>query len=224
MSSAESSLWDLIPQAWQKKLIAQQANLEAIDDFLRSEFASGVEINPVRSDIFAALTMSPEAVKVVIVGQDPYPNSELATGRAFAVPDHVATLPGSLRNIFRECEADLGSVPIAKQDLRSWANQGALLLNRCLTTRRGESNSHLTIGWQEFTSALISIAAAANPNLVGVLWGKSSQELTSLFDSQFVIASAHPSPLSAYRGFIGSKPFSKVNDLLAHQGQEPIAW
>ena len=224
MPSAESSLWNLIPLAWRAALAPQRVNVAAIGEFLHSEAASGRIANPVPSQIFAALMLSPEDVKVVIVGQDPYPNNELAIGKAFAVPQSIATLPGSLRNILQECKTDLGVTPLATNDLSSWGAQGVLLLNRCLTTRQGESHSHNAIGWQEFTNEVIAAVRARNPEVIGVLWGKSAQELAISFDSRFVVVSAHPSPLSAHRGFLGSRPFSKVNGLLVSQGRKAIEW
>jgi uracil-DNA glycosylase len=176
---------------------------------------------PEQQSIFRALQISPDQVKVVIVGQDPYPNPKHAMGLAFSIPDGVAPLPKSLKNIFTELKDDL-AIDRFKGDLSDWANQGVLLLNRSLTVESGESDSHSNIGWQDFTEKIIQ-AAAKNGSLA-ILWGNEAQKVSYLFADVDVFKSAHPSPLSAYRGFFGSKPFSKVNKRLQEKGLTPIKW
>ena len=176
---------------------------------------------PEEQSIFRALQISPDQVKVVIVGQDPYPNPKHAMGLAFSIPDGVAPLPKSLKNIFTELKDDL-AIDRLKGDLSDWANQGVLLLNRSLTVESGKSDSHSNIGWQDFTEKIIQ-AAAKNGSLA-ILWGNEAQKVSYLFADADVFKSAHPSPLSAYRGFFGSKPFSKVNNRLREKGLTPIKW
>lgn len=181
---------------------------------------SNDDIAPGIHRIFAALEMDLSSIKCVIVGQDPYPTRGNAHGLAFSVSPEVKPLPPSLRNIFTELVSDVG-VSIPKNgDLSPWADKGVLLLNRVLTTKVGESNAHANVGWQEITTQIAQ--AAASQGAIGVLWGKSAQELAHLFVDS--IESVHPSPLSAYRGFFGSKPFSKVNQELEIQGVSPIDW
>lgn len=181
---------------------------------------SNDDIAPGNDRIFAALEMDLSLVKCAIVGQDPYPTRGNAHGLAFSVNPDVQPLPASLRNIFTELVSDLGIEPPKNGDLSPWRGQGVLLLNRVLTTKVGQSNAHAHIGWQEITSQIAQ--AAASQGAIGVLWGKSAQELSHLFTHS--IESVHPSPLSAYRGFFGSKPFSKVNQQLERGGVSLIDW
>ena len=178
------------------------------------------EIAPSRDLIFRALEVDVESVKVVIFGQDPYPTLGNATGLAFSVPADVSPIPASLRNIYRELESDLGALCPLNGDISSWQKSGVLLLNRVLTTRIGESAAHSDVGWQSITDFIAN--ELGSRGVVAILWGKSAQELSHFFDHQ--ISSVHPSPLSAHRGFFGSKPFSRVNELLVAQGKEPIDW
>ena len=184
------------------------------------ESISEVEIAPSLDRIFAACEMDLNQVKCVIIGQDPYPTRGNAHGLAFSVSPEVKPLPASLKNIFTELVSDLGIQQPVSGDLSPWKDQGVLLLNRVLTTKVGESNAHTNIGWQEITTQIAQ--AAASQGAIGVLWGKSAQELSHLFTHK--IESFHPSPLSAYRGFFGSKPFSRVNLELERQGFSPIDW
>jgi uracil-DNA glycosylase len=176
---------------------------------------------PEYQSIFRALQISPDQVKVVIVGQDPYPNAKHAMGLAFSTPAGVAPLPKSLKNIFTELNNDL-AIDRSNGDLSDWANQGVLLLNRSLTVEPGKSDSHSNLGWQDFTEKIIQ--AAANNGALAILWGNEAQKVSNLFADTDVFKSAHPSPLSAYRGFFGSKPFSKVNKRLIEKGLIPIKW
>lgn len=176
---------------------------------------------PEEQCIFRALQIPPNQVKVVIVGQDPYPNPKYAMGLAFSIPAGVAPLPKSLKNIFTEINDDL-VIERSNGDLSDWANQGVLLLNRSLTVESGKSDSHSNLGWQDFTEKIIQ--AAASNGALAILWGNEAQKVSNLFADEDVFKSAHPSPLSAYRGFFGSKPFSKVNNRLKEKGLIPIKW
>ena len=203
----------LLPKSWHEfvdlDLLAQ------ISKNLTSSFI------PEQQSIFRALQIPPDQVKVVIVGQDPYPNPKHAMGLAFSIPAGVAPLPKSLKNIFTELNNDL-AIDRSNGDLSDWANQGVLLLNRSLTVEPGKSDSHSNLGWQDFTEKIIQ--AAANNGALAILWGNEAQKVSNLFADTDVFKSAHPSPLSAYRGFFGSKPFSKVNKRLIEKGLIPIKW
>lgn len=177
---------------------------------------------PKFDDIFAALSMPLEKVKIVIFGQDPYPNPLQATGLAFSIPRNFSPIPATLTNIYRELDSDLGIVPAAHGDLSSWADQGVLLLNRTLTIRQSQSNSDQKIGWQKVTNAIAM--ELGNRQVAAILWGKSAQEVSEFFPATRTLSSPHPSPLSAYRGFFGSKPFSRANEILGELGQVPVEW
>jgi uracil-DNA glycosylase len=180
----------------------------------------GENTAPSRELIFRALELDFEKIKVVIFGQDPYPTPGNAMGMAFSIPPEIVRLPASLRNIFQELESDLGVRKPLSGDLAAWERSGVLLLNRVLTTRVGESAAHANLGWQRITDFIAK--ELGSRGVVAILWGKSAQELSQYFEYQ--MSSAHPSPLSAYRGFFGSKPFSRANELLVAQGREPIDW
>lgn len=174
---------------------------------------------PRRADVFHALMVPRDAVRVVIVGQDPYPTPGHAHGLAFSVPDTVQPIPRSLANIFTELGDDLGTRR-TRGNLEDWVEQGVLLLNRVLTVRAGQPGSHRGRGWEAFTEAVLR---SVDPRVV-VLWGNDAQTARPFFEAAHVIASPHPSPLSAHRGFFGSRPFTRVNQVLAAAGEEPIAW
>ncbi len=178
------------------------------------------ELAPPLESVFHAFSVDLSSIRCVIVGQDPYPTPGNAMGLAFSTPPTIAKIPQSLRNIFTELESDQGHAVPAHGDLSKWSNEGVLLLNRVLTTRRGESNAHAKVGWQRATDHIAS--ELGKRDAVAVLWGKQAQELSKFFT--FKVESVHPSPLSAYRGFFGSRPFSKVNHILVSQGREPINW
>ncbi|CAB4533822.1 MAG: uracil-DNA glycosylase [Actinobacteria bacterium] len=167
------------------------------------------------------MEQSIESTKVVIFGQDPYPTQGHADGLAFSVAKEVSRLPASLRNIFSELSSDCGVTRI-NGDLSDWFNQGVMLINRILTTGVGASLTHADIGWKEITDAVAK--ELGNHQVVALLWGKSAGELSDNFKPSLRIESAHPSPLSAYRGFFGSKPFSRCNNILKAQGKTPIRW
>ena len=218
------SLWELLPVGWQVHLQNIELSLARIDQELVNLNALGIDIAPTKSYIFAALPESPEAVRVVIVGQDPYPKNGHATGLAFSVPAGTQPLPPTLRNILVELHEDISTSWDTRDDLSAWRDQGVLLLNRVLTTEVGESLAHAHLGWQEISSEIVRTVLKVNPAAIGVLWGKQAQELAKEFSSEFLVRSVHPSPLSAYRGFFGSRPFSAVNRLLIEKGQSPINW
>ena len=180
----------------------------------------GSSIAPAQDEIFAALEVPLSEVRCVIIGQDPYPTAGNAHGLAFSIPDEVRRIPASLQNIFKELHSDLGLDIPQSGNLEKWRNQGVLLLNRILTTEIGRSNAHSGLGWQVITKSIAE--ASADQGAVAILWGKEAQGLAPLFKES--ILSVHPSPLSAYRGFFGSKPFSKVNEALIRRGREPIDW
>ncbi len=215
-------LWTLIPPAWQSPLTPVRPKIEGIAQQMARD--PKAEIVPQNENIFRALQLSPNEVRVVIVGQDPYPNPTYACGLSFSVPRGTTPLPGSLRNILTEVVSDTGSTQIVDGDLSPWVEQGVMLLNRTLTAAAFESGSHQNWGWNEVTDRIIDVVVQSNPNVVGILWGKKAQELNNKFDDKHVISGVHPSPLSAQRGFFGSAPFSQVNRILQHDGYTPIRW
>jgi uracil-DNA glycosylase len=203
--------------SWQEVLDPQLSYLDEIqsqiskDDFL-----------PLSNLVMRALSYDFSKSRVLILGQDPYPNANHANGLAFSVPSNVEKLPASLKNIYKELNSDLGLPVPTHGDLSSWAEQGVVLLNRTLTCRTGESNSHLHVGWDLFTEACVK--SLAESGCVAILWGNNAQECAHYFDQNRLITSVHPSPLSAYRGFFGSKPFSRANAALIGLGDKPIDW
>ncbi len=210
-------LVELLPLVWHDKLGQSLTLLQEIDDRLGTQ-----ETHPPRELIFSSLQVEPTKIKVVILGQDPYPNPVQANGLAFSVSPHYVKYPPSLRNILAEYESDLSFPTPVNGDLSPWVGEGVLLLNTILTCRPGESLSHSEIGWQEFTRAILE--SCITSSTVGILWGSHAQKYRGLFAPEYVIESPHPSPLSAYRGFFGSKPFTRSNTLLRSIGREPIDW
>jgi len=198
------------------------AVFEPIDPLIEELLSkiSGEDLSPSFDSIFRAFQSDLNSIRCVIVGQDPYPTPGNAMGLAFSTPPSVKKIPQSLRNIFAELEDDQGITPPLSGDLSAWSTAGVLLLNRVLTTRQGESNAHANIGWQRITDHIA--AELGKRDVVAVLWGKQAQELSRFFT--YKVEGVHPSPLSAYRGFFGSKPFTQVNRLLVGQGREPIDW
>lgn len=190
----------------------------SINEVLRS--IETEDIAPTTTQIFRAFEMELSSVKCVIVGQDPYPTRGNATGLAFSIPASEGKIPQTLRNIFTELHEDVGVKSPNSGDLSSWSEAGVLLLNRILTTRVGESNAHARIGWEEITDHIA--AQLGKQDVVAVLWGNKAQELEQFFT--YKVCGVHPSPLSAYRGFFGSKPFSNVNSILEESGRKPINW
>jgi uracil-DNA glycosylase len=193
---------------------------------VKTEIASGSIIYPSGNLIFNAFWQTPfNKVKVVILGQDPYHNPGQAHGLSFSVPEGTP-VPPSLQNIYKEIADDIGGTPPASGDLTHWANQGVLLLNAALTVRQNEPASHAKIGWTAFTDAVITTLSEQREGLIFLLWGKFAQDKQQLIDEtkHVVLKAAHPSPLSAYKGFLGCKHFSKVNEILVARGQSPIQW
>ena len=177
---------------------------------------------PQHQDVMKCLSFNPSEAKVLILGQDPYPNSDDAMGLAFSTARRDGKLPASLKNIYRELVDDLEIPHPTSGDLSPWCKQGVVLLNRTLTCAEGESNSHKDIGWRIFTDQVVSVLA--QQGVVAILWGANAQEVEHHFPKSDCISSVHPSPLSAYRGFIGSKPFSRANQILVGKGRQPIDW
>jgi len=177
---------------------------------------------PKHEDVMKSLSFDPTQAKVLILGQDPYPNAIDAMGLAFSSARSDGRLPASLKNIYRELVDDLGISHPTSGDLSPWCKQGVVLLNRTLTCSEGESNSHKDIGWRAFTDQVVSVLA--QQGVVAILWGANAQEVENHFPNSDCISSVHPSPLSAYRGFFGSKPFSRANDALVAKGLQPIDW
>jgi uracil-DNA glycosylase len=209
-------LFDQLHPEWQSELARHKELIESIDQFIQDR-----EIAPTYDRVFRALSDPIASTKVVIFGQDPYPKKGHANGLAFSVDDSVTPLPASLRNIFKELKSDVG-IDRIKGNLSDWCEQGVMLINRVLTTDAGQSMAHAQLGWQEVTNSVARVLG--NRGVLAVLWGNSALELKSFFVEDNVIASVHPSPLSAYRGFFGSKPFSQVNDKLALKGYSAISW
>ena len=185
-----------------------------------------VRVFPEEKNVFNALELTPfESVKVVILGQDPYHGFGQAHGLSFSVQKGIP-LPPSLKNIYKELQEDIGGELPTEGDLSHWAKQGVLLLNTVLTVEEGNANSHKGMGWERLTNRLIESLNELNHPVIFILWGKPAQDKEKLITnpSHVILKSPHPSPLSAYRGFFGSKPFSRVNDILIQQGQTPILW
>ncbi len=215
-------LAELVDPSWLPALQPTEPVLRGLGDFLRAETAAGRGFQPSGNSILRAFSLPLPAVRVVIVGQDPYPTPGQAVGLAFAVPPATAPRPRSLVNIATELLDDLGQ--ICPTDLADWSSQGVLLLNRVLTVRPGAPGSHRGRGWEEFTAAAVAAVAGRGGPRVAVLWGRDAQAVLPLLQDVPVVASAHPSPLSAARGFFGSRPFSRVNELLREQGAAPVEW
>ncbi|MEV8266624.1 uracil-DNA glycosylase [Microbacterium sp. NPDC076911] len=214
----------LIDEGWSQALAPVAGDLAAIGERLRDEVAAGRAYLPTGEHVLRAFERPLAEVKVLIVGQDPYPTPGHAIGLSFAVDRAVRPLPRSLSNVYKELEADLGIAPAAHGDLSAWIDQGVMLLNRVLTVREGETGSHRRWGWEAVTECAIRALVDRHAPLVAVLWGKDAASLRPLLGETPIVESAHPSPLSARRGFIGSHPFSRVNELLIQQGATPIDW
>lgn len=209
---------------WAQALTPVAGGLHALLAELRADAASGSPFLPDEHRVLRAFTQPLAAVRVVIVGQDPYPTPGHPIGLSFALDAAVHPLPRSLANIYRELHDDLGIAPAEHGDLSAWADQGVLLLNRVLTVAPGRPGSHRGRGWEAVTACALAALAARGGPLVAVLWGRDAAGAVPLLETVPVVASAHPSPLSAHRGFFGSRPFSRVNRLLLEQGGAPIDW
>jgi uracil-DNA glycosylase len=217
-------LWETIPESWKTGLTSCRAEVAAIDDLLASSISNGIDVVPPYEDIFAALAIPPGEVSVVLVGQDPYPTPNQAIGLAFAVSSTSESMPASLRNIFKEIESDQGVPSNADVTLSSWVDQGVLLLNTSLTTQARSRAAHASWPWESIVRSVIKEVVTVNPKVVALLWGNHAKKFIDLFDAESVVISAHPSPLSASRGFLGSKPFSRANQVLINNGSNPIRW
>jgi uracil-DNA glycosylase len=218
------TLTELLDPGWAEALAPVADRIAELGDFLRAETASGRGYLPAGEHVLRAFTRPIADVRVLIVGQDPYPTPGHPIGLSFAVDRHVRPLPRSLANIYRELRDDLGVEPPEHGDLSAWADHGVLLLNRVLTVTPGAAGSHRGRGWEDVTDAAIRALVARGTPLVAVLWGRDAQSLTPLLGNTPVIASPHPSPLSASRGFFGSRPFSRVDAELERLGTTPVDW
>jgi len=224
-------LRSIIDPGWADALEPVAGRIAAMGDFLRAEVAAGRRYLPAGENVLRAFKQPFAGVRVLIVGQDPYPTPGHAVGLAFSVSPQVRRLPASLVNIFREYSADLGFPTPATGDLTPWSQRGVLLLNRVLTVQPGKPGSHRGKGWEEVTDQAIRALAArksagrvGREPLVAILWGRDARTLVPLLEGVPSIESAHPSPYSAANGFFGSRPFSRANQLLEQQGAEPIDW
>lgn len=214
----------LVDDSWLPYLQPLDQQLAEIGSRLRAEVAAGQPYQPAGPNILRAFSLPVSQVRVLIMGQDPYPTPGHAVGLSFSVAADVRPLPRSLSNIFQELRDDIGADPPSSGDLTPWFERGVLLLNRVLTVRSGTPGSHRNLGWQAITDAAVGALGLRPEPLVAILWGNDAQQVRPLLGNQPVIASAHPSPLSASRGFFGSKPFSHANALLAAAGQPTIDW
>jgi uracil-DNA glycosylase len=217
-------LSEILSADWATALAPAEERIHALGEFLRAEAASGRGYLPAGDRVLRAFTRPMAEVRVLIVGQDPYPTPGHPIGLSFAVEQDVRPLPRSLTNIYNELQADLGIPPAPHGDLSAWQDQGVLLLNRVLTVQPGTPASHRRRGWEEITELAIRSLVARGGPLVAVLWGRDAQSLIPMLGEVPHVSSAHPSPLSASRGFFGSRPFSRVNELLSAQGADPIDW
>lgn len=217
-------LSELVAPDWAEALAPVEGNIAAMGRFLREELAAGRDYLPAGEHVLRAFSRPLADVRVLVVGQDPYPTPGHPVGLSFSVARDVSPIPRSLVNIFAELDADLGIPPAPHGDLTSWFDQGVLLLNRVLTVRPGASGSHRGKGWEEVTAAAVAALAARGGPLVAILWGRDAQTIQPMLGEVPAILSAHPSPLSARSGFFGSKPFSRANESLVGQGGTPVDW
>ncbi len=209
-------LFEQLHPQWQVELASHKALIESIDSFITNR-----SVTPDYNLIFRALNQPIESTRVVIFGQDPYPTKGHAHGLAFSIDSSITNLPASLRNIYKELFSDLG-ITRTHGDLSDWADQGVMLINRVLSTEIGKSLAHEKLGWQDITERVAQVLGERD--VIAVLWGSTALPLKQFFHEQSVITSVHPSPLSAYRGFFGSSPFSQVNAKLRSKGLKEINW
>ncbi len=219
---------DNIEKSWKKALgpVLEAPYMKDLEKFLKSEIKKKKIIYPKAEEVFSAFDKTPfNKVRVVIIGQDPYHGADQAHGMAFSVKKGVKT-PPSLRNIYKELESDIGLSTPEHGFLEPWAKQGVLLINSVLTVEEGKAGSHQKKGWEEFTDSVIKVLNEKKENLVFILWGAPAQKKANALDEKkhFILKSPHPSPLAAYRGFFGSKPFSQTNKHLKSIGSKPIDW
>lgn len=209
---------------WAAALAPVADRIAAMGEFLRAEVAAGRTYLPAGENVLRAFQQPFHSVRVLIVGQDPYPTPGHAVGLSFSVSPETRPIPKSLVNIYTEYMSDLGHPKPSNGDLTPWTEQGVLLLNRALTVQPGKSNSHRNKGWEPVTEQAIKALAERDAPLVAILWGSQARALKPLLGADRCVESVHPSPLSAAGGFFGSKPFSKANDLLMRQGAAPVDW
>ena len=214
----------LVAPDWAEALAPVDDRIATMGAFLREELAAGRDYLPAGEHVLRAFQRPLADVRVLIVGQDPYPTPGHPVGLSFSVARDVRPIPRSLANIYRELTTDVGVAPAAHGDLTAWADQGVMLLNRVLTVRPGESASHRGRGWEEVTECAITALVRRVGPLVAILWGRDAQSLKPMLGQVPWVESVHPSPLSASRGFFGSRPFSRVNRLLEEQGGTPVDW
>jgi len=218
---------ELVEAGWARALAPVADQVAQLGEFLRAEVAAGNRYLPAGQNVLRAFTFPIERVRVLIVGQDPYPTPGHAVGLSFSVAPDVRPLPRSLDNIFKEYASDLGHPAPSAGDLVPWSERGVMLLNRVLTVRAGAPASHRGKGWEAVTECAIRALVARAQPMVAVLWGRDAQTLKPMLQGGehcATIESVHPSPLSASRGFFGSRPFSRTNELLAGMGADPIDW
>ncbi len=215
---------DVVEAGWAEALAPVAGQIAAMGGFLRQELAAGRRYLPAGENVLRAFTQPFADVRVLIVGQDPYPTPGHPVGLSFAVERDVRPIPRSLANIYKELRDDLGLATPEHGDLTPWSRHGVLLLNRCLTVAPGASASHRGKGWEPVTEQAIRALAARDAPLVAILWGRDAQSLQPMLEATPVIRSAHPSPLSASNGFFGSRPFSRADAALVGQGAEPVDW
>ncbi|OFN36815.1 uracil-DNA glycosylase [Corynebacterium sp. HMSC077G07] len=213
-----------VEEGWQKALEPVADDIHRMGQFLREENAAGYGYLPAGTDVLRAFTYPFDEVKVLIIGQDPYPTPGHAMGLSFSVQPDVKPVPRSLANIFKEYSSDLGLPTPSNGDLTPWSRQGVALFNRVLTVRPGAAASHRGKGWEAITEHAIKALVARDQPLVAILWGRNAQSLQRWLPGVDCICSPHPSPLSASRGFFGSRPFSRANESLIRQGATPIDW
>lgn len=220
-----AALEDLVDEGWAEALEPVRDDVSRMGEFLRAEISAGRGYLPAGQNVLRAFTGSFDDVRVLIVGQDPYPTPGHAVGLSFSVAPQVRPLPRSLVNIFTEYSSDLGFPPPTNGDLSPWAERGVLLLNRVLTVGPGQPASHRGKGWEAVTEqAIDALVARPGRRFVAILWGRDAASLQPRLGDIPTITSAHPSPLSASRGFFGSRPFSRANRMLESVGEAPIDW
>lgn len=224
MTLPELAAAGLMDPGWAAALAPVAGDIAALGERLRGEVEAGQGYLPAGEHVLRAFQRPLADVRVLIVGQDPYPTPGHPIGLSFAVEKHVRPLPRSLGNIYRELQDDLGIAPAAHGDLSAWSDQGVMLLNRVLTVRPGAPASHRGWGWEKVTEHAIRTLVERDAPLVAILWGRDASSLKPMLGATPWVESAHPSPLSASRGFFGSRPFSRVNTLLEQRGAAPVDW
>jgi uracil-DNA glycosylase len=217
-------LADLVDPGWAEALAPVEEDVHRLGDWLREETSAGRPYLPAGAAVLRAFEYPFDAVKVLVIGQDPYPTPGHPIGLSFAVDPEVRPVPRSLANIYRELHDDLGVTPPQHGDLRPWSERGVMLLNRVLTVTAGDAGSHRGKGWERVTEQAVRALVERDRPLVAVLWGAQAGSVKPFLGDTPIVASAHPSPLSASRGFFGSRPFSQVNEMLVAQGADPVDW